>query len=86
MKNYYLKEELQRTSIFEVEAKAFFNKYFDLTGKEFSAFNRSEWHSLDEWLADLKLAVYREEAIQEIREEAEGNYCKAAILFPSAVC
>ena len=86
MKNYYLKEELQGNGLFEVEAKTFFNKYFDLTGKEFPAFDQSEWRSLDDWLVDLKLAVYREQAIQEINDEAKGNFCSPVIVVPKAVC
>ena len=86
MKNYYLKEELHRNDLFEAEAKVFFNKYYDLTGKEFPAFDQSEWRSLEDWLVDMKLAVYREQAMQEINDEAKGNYCKAVVLFPAAVC
>ena len=85
MKNYYLTEELQRNGLFEVEAKTFFNKYFDLTGKEFPAFDQVEWRSLDDWLVDLKLAVYREQALKAIYGSGP-DYCSAVIVVPKAVC
>ncbi|MBR2740249.1 MAG: hypothetical protein IKD87_06230 [Oscillospiraceae bacterium] len=51
---------------FEREARNYFDEYFELTGTEFPACDRNRWSSLDEWLTDLKLAVYREQAIREV--------------------
>lgn len=60
-------EKTQRSNeLFIREANAFFNRYYDLTGKDFPACNQTDWSSLDEWLADLKVAVYKEEAIKAI--------------------
>ena len=52
--------------VFEREARNYFEEYFELTGTEFPACDRNMWSSLDEWLTDLKLAVYREQAIREV--------------------
>lgn len=51
---------------FEREARIYFDEYYQLTGTEFPACDRNRWSSLDEWLTDLKLAVYREQAIREV--------------------
>ena len=56
----------RRSGMFDREAKNFFNEYFELTGEEFPPCDRSRWNSLDDWLTDLKLAVYREQAIREV--------------------
>ena len=50
----------------EREARNYFDEYYELTGTEFPACDRNRWSSLDEWLTDLKLAVYREQAIREV--------------------
>ncbi len=71
-----------RDELFDKEANIFFNKYYDLTGREFPAFDHTEWSSLEEWLVDMKLAVYREQAVQEI--EGKDHYCKAIVLVPAA--
>ena len=68
---------------FEREANAFFNEYYALTGKDFPPFDRSKWPDLEEWLVDLKVAVYREQAIKVLLEE--GNNTCGASDFPEAV-
>lgn len=57
---------------FEREARNYFDEYFELTGCEFPACDRNRWNSLDEWLTDLKLAVYREQAIREVYGNVKG--------------
>ena len=66
-------DKTQRNNeVFIREANSFFNQYYDLTGKEFPACNHTDWQSLDEWLADLKVAVYRETALKAI-DAAESH-------------
>ena len=55
-----------RQALFEMEADQFFCEYYDLTGKNFPPCNQKDWKSLDEWFADLRLAVYRERALKEV--------------------
>ena len=68
MKELNIKETapFRRSSAFDMEANAFFNEYYDLTGQEFPACNQNDWNSLDDWFVDLKLAVYRERALREV--------------------
>lgn len=57
----------------EREARNYFDEYFELTGIEFPACDRNRWSSLDEWLTDLKLAVYREQAIREVYGDKKNH-------------
>ena len=71
----------RRSGAFDREAKDFFIEYFELTGEEFPACDRNRWSSLDDWLTDLKLAVYREQALLEIygrREERNDTLMNAS--------
>ena len=56
----------RQNGAFDIEANAFFNEYYDLTGKEFPACDQKEWDSVYDWFVDLKLAVYRERAVKEV--------------------
>ena len=56
----------------KLAARNYFDEYFELTGCEFPACDRNRWNSLDEWLTDLKLAVYREQAIREVYGNVKG--------------
>ena len=60
---------LTNNEMFIREANAFFNRYYELTGKDFPACNQTDWISLDAWLADLKVAVYEEEAKKTIEAD-----------------
>ena len=63
-------DKAQRNNeLFIREANAFFNRYYELTGKDFPACNQTDWISLDAWLADLKVAVYAEEARKAIEAD-----------------
>ena len=60
------------TNLIELEAGRYFNEYYDLTGKNFPACNREDWSSLNDWLVDLKVAVYRERAIKAVYGDRKG--------------
>ncbi len=86
MKEIKMKETAPfiRSSAFDTEANTFFNEYFDLTGEEFPPCDHSRWSSLDDWLTDLKLAVYREQALQEIYGSRKSEN-DSVIYVPQAV-
>ena len=62
----------KRSNMIELEAGRYFNEYYDLTGKNFPPCNREDWDSLNDWLVDLKVAVYRERAIKTVYGDRKG--------------
>ncbi len=68
-------------AVFEIEAAALFNEYYDLTGRNFPPCSSDGWSSLSDWFTDLKLAVYRQRALRDIYGDTAEREGAAADAF-----
>ena len=81
----------RKANIIDLEAESFLREYHALTGMEFPLWDGHGRVSRDEWFADLKVAVYREQAVREVYGDPgkaipikDRGYCNAIVIRPVA--